>query len=70
MPQNAGKKTSKKNIKDGTILKLCVSAKCTAKDIVEKLKSDDDAECLKGCNSLKSASTDFVVVENFINFGG
>ena len=61
---------SKKNIKDGTILKLCISAKSLAKSIVDKLTSNEEPNFLKGCNVLFSASSDFVVVEQFINFGG
>ena len=61
---------SKKNIKDGTILKLCPSAKCSAKDVFDKLKSQDDAICLKGSLELCAASCDFVVVQHFLNFGG
>jgi hypothetical protein len=61
---------SKKNIKDGTILKLCISAKCLAKDIVDQLTSNEEPVFLKGCNGLNSASGDFVVVEQFINLGG
>ena len=61
---------SKKNIKDGTILKLCISAKSLAMDIIEKMSSNDVMVSLKGCNSISQSSSDYVVVEYFINFGG
>jgi hypothetical protein len=51
-------------------LKLCISAKCLAKDIVDKINSSDDAVALKGCNTLANASTDYVVVEHFISLNG
>ena len=62
--------TSKKTIKDGTILKLCISARCLAKEIIDKMSSNDDSISLKGCNSISQASSDYVVVEHFVSFGG